>query len=126
MLTGVGGVAAALFPPPTAFDVIDQLRTIFGIILMGTTFLAATGVILDHYRLEWVAAWFSTAAFTPFVFIYFWYALNVDMSRIAAACFLCALGISALSRAIFCTAHAAYLRIMHFETLPLEDTNADS
>jgi glycerol-3-phosphate acyltransferase PlsY len=122
---GAGGLAATLLPPPTFFDFADTARSVCGAILLATSLIAATGVILNQYRLEWVAAWFSAAAIIPAAIIYTWYSVVDNSQLTASSIWLDALTLCIVLRAVMCGAHAANLRRLHNEHLPLEDSDAN-
>jgi hypothetical protein len=104
-----GGLSSVLFADRE--PVVDA----FGIAGVVTATVAGLGVVFDRYRWEWVAAWFTAAAMTPYVFGAWGLVAERGPRVLSTAFLLTALVAFFALRALMCAAHAAKLRAIHEE-----------
>jgi hypothetical protein len=112
-MSALAGASSLIVAPGWTLGVLAVTTVIAGIALASMASLAALGVILNRYRMEWVAAWFSAAAFAPHVLAYWYSVFAVDLERLSPAFLMTALVGFYMSRAIMCAAHAERLRLLH-------------
>ena len=112
------GVAALVWTP----------RTIEGVIGSGATYLWAglaiagaggslAGVLLDRYRVEWIAVWWAAAGVTAYAITVWTLAATETITRQTQASVCTGLLVALLYRAAELTAHAAKLRRAHHRRL---------
>lgn len=93
----------------------ELLTDIFGGIATTMSLIAMAGVIMNRYRWEWVAAWFTSAAVVPYALDSWRRAIENGPDNLPTAFLLTALIAFFALRALLCSAHAAKLRAIHTE-----------
>lgn len=110
------GLSAALNPTSATLVQMGPLwATVMGAGVAIASLVAAYGIIVNEYRLEWVAAWVAAAAFVPYVVTVWSLTVLMNASWLTAAFITTTALAFFVSRALLCAAHAAKLRVVHVE-----------
>lgn len=112
-MAALGGIASLIMTsmePPTALSVTGLIAAIA---LASMASIAALGVAINSYRLEWVASWFAATALAPYALVYWYTVFTENFGRLSSAFLLTALVGFFVTRAIMCSAHAERLRLLH-------------
>lgn len=109
-----GGLAALTREPVTIAAELGSVATfLWGATVFVSGAVAAAGVALSLYRLEWVAAWLACAGFAPYAATVWSIALTSTGTRLSQAFFITTLLAFCALRGISCGAHASRLRAQH-------------
>ena len=108
------GVAAITLPYSVVLaEMGPVVAAIMGSVLALTSIIATVGVVLNRYRLEWVASWIAAAAFVPYSITIWSLTVTINAHWLTAA-FISTVALAFfVSRAAQCAAHAAKLRVVH-------------
>lgn len=127
ILSSAAGTSAILYEPNRLTEAMGPVTTAaWGAVLAAAGLAAAVGVALRHYRVEWVASWFSAAASSPYILAIWWLVAEGELNRLTQAFFMSAILVAFLKRAASCSAHAAKMRVLHEEVKYLGDLDLSS
>ena len=113
----LGGLSAVVFLTPTNDPgLLLEARAVAGVTLTVSALIATFGVLFNRYRFEWVASWFATAGFAPYIILY-WSIVykNID-GTLPVAFIMMSLVSFYIHRGFLCGAHAERLRHIHTDT----------
>lgn len=111
LLISMGGLSAALMGPKTvAIEVGVPVLVGAGFIIALAGTVAAAGIVLGRYRLEWTASWFAGGGMIPYVAAVWWLTVTSSPTRLTQALLLTALLAFVTLRSIMCSAHATLMR----------------
>lgn len=113
LLAAGAGASTLIVEPLLLAGIESYLRYAAGAGLVTFATLAGLGVMLNRYRLEWSAAWFSASVIAPFTGIYLWSAVSAAPGRWPVTFLLASLLAFFVSRAFACSAYAEVLRELH-------------
>ena len=111
LTAGAGGFAGAFLSPNTIVSELSPpVVMTFGIVLIVSTVVAATGVVMNRYRFEWIAGWGAALAIAPYGLTVWWLVATETPTRLMQALLVTSLGVFFLTRAARGAAHAARIR----------------
>lgn len=111
LLAAGGGVSALFVMPNPIIEMWGHpFRVAWAVMLGVAGLVAALGVTLDRYRLEWGASWFAAAAAVPYAMTLWLLFFYGEPGRITGAFFMTGLISAMIARALLCSAHAEKLR----------------
>lgn len=118
LFSACAGAVAVIGTPSHVVDDWGPLRYVWAGSLVVAGVVAASGVIFNKYRWEWGAAWFASAAATPYAMGIWVLSFYGEPDRMTGAFFLTSLIAMTITRALLCAAHAEKLRTATTETIP--------